>query len=183
VKLKFISFYFDVAERVSQLSHAERLKVGAVIVKDHRILSYGYNGMPAGFPNTCEQTEVTYDERDTYGSEQLWNFSKSTRKYTRLVTKPEVIHAEMNAISKIAYHGDSCKGAAMFLTHSPCVECSKMILQCGITDVWYLNDYRSNAGIKLLERGKVLVMKGREHEENPFLRSSTELPRDYELSR
>jgi len=137
VKDKFISFYFDVAKRVAQLSHAQRLKVGAVIVKDDRILSYGYNGMPAGFDNCCEYED--YSER-------------TIEDFPTLKTKPEVVHAEMNSIAKIAKHGDSCEGASMFITHAPCVECAKMILQSGINSVYYLKEYRSTAGIDLLKK-------------------------------
>jgi len=138
VKDKFISFYFDIAERVSELSYANRLKVGAVIVKDDRILSYGYNGTPAGFDNSCE-TELNGD----------------------LVTKPEVIHAEQNAILKIARHGDSSSGATLFITHAHCVDCAKLILQSGISRVYYRQDYRSTAGIDLLRKSNfgILVTK------------------------
>ena len=182
MKEKFTSFYFDVAKRVAELSHAERLKVGAVIVKDHRILSYGYNGMPAGFDNVCENVERTFDERDTYFERDEWTYDKKRKHYTRLRTKPEVIHAEMNAIAKVAFHGDSCKNATMFLTHSPCVECAKMILQSGINDVWYIQDYRSKDGINLLKAGKVIVIKEREktdEQEDPVLYASTKLSRNY----
>ena len=136
MKRKFISFYFDIAERTAKLSHAIRLQVGAVIVKDDRILSYGYNGMPAGLPNTCEE--------DVGGV---------------LITKPEVIHAEMNAIMKLARNGDSCRNSVMFITHAPCVECAKLILQSGIDRVYYMHDYRSKSGIDLLSIGGVEVMK------------------------
>ena len=140
MKDKFISLYFDIAERVSQLSHAERLKVGAVIVKDDRIVSYGYNGMPAGFDNCCEtQTE------DALGQ-------------TLTVTNPEVVHAEMNAIAKVARHNDSCQAASIFITHSPCVECAKLILQSGISRVYYKYDYRSTAGIDLLKRSEFAIL-------------------------
>ena len=136
MKDKFISFYFDVAERTAQLSYAQRLKVGAVIVKDHRILSYGYNGTPAGFDNCCE-IEINGD----------------------LVTKPEVIHAEQNAILKLARHGDSSAGAILFITHAPCVDCAKLILQSGIKRVYYKKQYRSVHGIELLNSGGVEVIQ------------------------
>ena len=127
--------YCDVAERVSQLSHAQRLKVGAVIVKDDRILSYGYNGMPSGFDNICETQNN--------------------------VTRPEVVHAEMNAIAKVAKHSESCDDASIFITHSPCVECAKLILQSGISSVYYSHDYRSTDGIDLLKSSlhSILVTK------------------------
>ncbi len=133
---KFDALYHDIAERVSKLSRAKRLQVGAVIVKDHRILSYGYNGTPPGFDNNCEH--------EVDGA---------------LVTKPEVVHAEMNAIAKVARSHDSCLGAALYLTHSPCIECSKAILQAGIASVRYGLDYRSSDGIALLRSGGVDVLK------------------------
>ena len=138
---RFVEFYLDVADRVSELSRARRLKVGAVIVKDHRILSYGYNGTPSGFDNNCE-----IEHEDPMG------------RYN-LVTKPEVIHAEMNAILKVAKSHDSTDGAFLFLTHSPCMECSKAILQSGINTLYYSIDYRSNDGLELLRKGSVTVIR------------------------
>ena len=160
MKEKFILFYFDVAKRVAELSHAKRLKVGAVIVKDHRILSYGYNGTPSGFDNCCEFEVTEFQTEYGIGSKLV--------KTGELKTKPEVIHAEMNAIAKISYHGDSCKDATMFLTHSPCVECAKIILQSGISNVYYLEDYRSTAGVDLLKSSNsdIMVLK---YEKNPLL--------------
>lgn len=134
MKQKFISFYIDVAKRVAELSYAERLKVGAVIVKDHRILSYGFNGTPAGFDNCCEY--------EVNGS---------------LVTKPEVIHAETNAILKLTRHGDSCLGGSIFITHAPCMECAKLILQSGIQQVYFNKHYRDDSGVALLQKGNITV--------------------------
>ena len=144
---RFIDFYLDVADRVSLLSRANRLKVGAVIVKDHRILSYGYNGTPSGFDNVCEH-EVVF--------ERMMDIPEN--RY--LVTKPEVIHAEMNAILKVARSHDSTEGATLFLTHSPCMECSKAILQSGIKNVYFKLDYRSTDGVELLQKSGVDVTKG-----------------------
>lgn len=138
---RFVEFYLDVADRVSELSRARRLKVGAVIVKDHRILSYGYNGTPSGFDNNCE-----IEHEDPMG------------RYN-LVTKPEVIHAEMNAILKVAQSHESTKDAVLFLTHSPCMECAKAILQSGIKTVHYQLDYRSPSGLELLQKGGVTVIR------------------------
>ena len=162
MKEKFILFYFDVAKRVAELSHAKRLKVGAVIVKDHRILSYGYNGTPAGFDNCCEFEVTEFQTEYGIGSKLV--------KTGELKTKPEVIHAEMNAIAKIAYHGDSCKDATMFLTHAPCIECAKIILQSGICNVYYLEDYRSTAGVDLLKSRAITVTK---YEKDSLLRAPT----------
>lgn len=132
MKQKYIDLYADLSSRIAQLSTATRLQVGAVIVKDHRILSYGYNGTPPGFDNECE----------------FWSDGQT-------VTKPEVIHAEMNALMKMARHGDSCKDADMFITHAPCIECAKHILQSGIRAVYFSNVYRSLTGLTLLNAGKV----------------------------
>jgi dCMP deaminase len=137
VKEKFISLYIDIAKRIAELSHASRLKVGAVIVKDHRILSYGYNGTPAGFDNCCE---IVIDEQHT-------------------VTKPEVIHAEMNALMKVARSSDSCAGAILFQTHAPCVDCAKHICQSGISQVYYNDAYRSTAGLELLQKAGIETIK------------------------
>lgn len=138
MKSKFLELYSDIAERVAKLSHAKRLQVGAVIVKDSRILSYGYNGTPAGFDNSCE-TEVIENGQ------------------IKLVTKPIVIHAEQNAICKVASSHDSCNGSTIFVTHAPCVECSKVILQSGIKTVYYKQTYRSTDGIELLKSGGIEV--------------------------
>jgi dCMP deaminase len=147
MKPKFLDLYFDIAERISKLSYARRLKVGAVIVKDHRILSYGYNGTPAGFDNNCE-IEIP---------EQLYDGNVVSPK--QLITKPEVIHAEMNALMKLIQHGDSAAGASIFLTHSPCIECAKAILQSGINEVYFCDVYRSDQGVDLLLRSGLNVIK------------------------
>jgi dCMP deaminase len=136
MKKKFINAYIDVAERFSQLSSAERLKVGAIVVKDDRIVSIGYNGTPSGWDNVCEH------EQDG-----------------TLVTKAEVLHAEMNCIGKLAGSGESGKDAAMFITHAPCMECAKLIHSAGISQVFYKNDYRSRGGIDFLNKAGVSVTK------------------------
>ncbi|CAB4124332.1 ComEB Deoxycytidylate deaminase [uncultured Caudovirales phage] len=162
MKAKFVKLYFDLAIRISELSYGERLKVGAVIVKDHRILSYGYNGTPAGFDNCCEDKVYCNDET-MLPEEIIINFPYRESSYShndsryKLVSKPEVLHAELNAIAKIAKHGDSCEGSSLFVTHSPCIECSKIILQSGITSVYYKEAYRLDDGIRLLRKGNVNV--------------------------
>jgi dCMP deaminase len=119
MKDKFISAYMDVAERFAQLSHAQRAKVGAIIVKDDRIISIGYNGMPSGWDNVCE---------------------------TEGRTNPEVLHAETNAIAKLAQSGESGKDATLFCTHLPCMDCAKLIYQSGITNVYYREEYKAAKG-------------------------------------
>ena len=119
------------------MSHARRLQVGAVIVKDDRVISMGYNGMPAGWENNCETTQ----ENGT------------------LKTKPEVLHAESNAIAKLAKSNDSGLDAELFVTHAPCMECSKLIFQSGISRVYYSADYRDDSGVKFLKQSGVEVIK------------------------
>jgi len=139
MKQKFIDLYMDWAARTAQLSHAQRLQVGAVIVKDDSVISYGYNGTPAGWDNNCEDI-VSY------------NLGKPILK-----TKPEVLHAESNAIAKLAKSTNSGMGATMFITHAPCMECAKLIYQSGIGHVLYRNSYRDTGGITFLENSGVKV--------------------------
>ena len=147
MKQKFIDAYMDVAERFSKLSSARRLQVGAIVVKNERIISIGYNGMPTGWDNDCEE-EVLVD----YGNRS------SDAKY-ELKSKPEVLHAESNAIAKLARSSESGEGAAIFITHAPCMECAKLIYQSGIATVYYKNEYRSTQGIKFLERSNIWTVK------------------------
>ena len=140
MKEKFINAYMDVAETFAELSSARRLHVGAIVVKDDRIISIGYNGMPAGWDNNCE--DQTYDE-DGF--------------HITLKTKPEVLHAETNAIAKLAKSNESGMGATMFITHAPCLDCAKLIYQSGIGSVLYRNTYRDTSGITFLERSGIKV--------------------------
>ena len=145
----------DWADRVAQLSHAVRLNVGAVVVKDDTVISYGYNGMPAGWDNNCENVESTFDERDADSND--WTFSKDDKKYYRLKTKPEVLHAESNAIAKLAKSHNSGLGATMFITHAPCLDCAKLIYQSGISSVLYRDAYRDTSGTTFLEKSGITV--------------------------
>jgi len=110
-----------IAEETAKLSHATRAKVGCIIVKDNRIISIGYNGMPSGWDNECE---IPGEDK----------------------TKPEVLHAEANAITKLARSSDSSEGSALFCTHMPCIECAKLIHQSGISSVYYLINYKAAKG-------------------------------------
>ena len=144
MKQKYIDAYLDIAHRVAELSHARRLKVGAVIVKDD-VITYGYNGMPSGWDNDCEHWVEVNDI-----------FSDADRE---LRTRPEVLHAESNAVSKIARSTVSAKDADMFITHSPCIDCAKLIFQAGVRRVFYSEEYRSRAGVEFLEKSGVAVVK------------------------
>lgn len=119
----------DVAERFAQLSHAQRAKVGAIIVKDDRIISIGYNGMPTGWDNECEY-KISHHDLGT----------------TTTLTKPEVLHAEANAIAKVAQSNESSTGSVLFCTHLPCMDCAKLIHQSGIVAVYYREEYQSAKG-------------------------------------
>ena len=125
------------AQTFAKLSSATRLKVGAIVVKDDRIVSIGYNGMPAGWSNICE--DILEDGT--------------------LKTKSEVLHAESNAIAKLAKSNESGDNADLFVTHSPCIECAKLIHQSGIRSVFYNDEYRDTAGIEFLKKSGVMVEK------------------------
>ena len=144
MKTKFIEAYMDVAERFAQLSSAKRLNVGAIVVKDDRIISIGYNGMPSGWTNECEEEVVTGYE---------------THVDAVLVTKKEVLHAESNAIAKLARSSESGDGATIFITHAPCIDCAKLIYQSGIATVYYKNEYRSTQGVDFLNKSNIEVVK------------------------
>ena len=141
MKNKFINLYMDWAKRVADCSHAVRLHVGAVIVKDDTVISYGYNGMPAGWDNNCEDEVFQQDGTSA------------------LKTKPEVLHAESNAIAKLAKSSNSGLDADLFVTHMPCLDCAKLIYQSGIRSVYYNENYRDDSGVKFLEKSGVEVIQ------------------------
>ena len=130
---KFDEKYMQMAAVWATNSYCKRRQVGALLVKDRMIISDGYNGTPSGFENVCE------DENG--------------------VTKPYVLHAEANAISKIAKSGNSADGATLYVTASPCMECAKLIIQSGIRRVVYRDEYRLTDGIDLLRRAGIEVEK------------------------
>lgn len=140
MKPRFQKLYMDWASRVAEMSYARRLQVGAVVVKDDTVISYGYNGMPAGWDNNCED-EVKWPNGEIRG----------------LLTKPEVLHAESNAIAKLAKSTNSGVGADLFVTHSPCMECAKLIYQSGIRRVYYGQYYRDDSGLNFLTKSGVEV--------------------------
>ena len=124
----------QMAELTATLSYAKRLQVGALIVKGNRIVGTGYNGMPTDWENTCEI--------DIEGE---------------LKTKPEVLHAETNAIAKVAQSTESSEGSTMFCTHAPCLDCAKLIYQSGIATLYFKDEYRDDAGLKFLKLSGVNV--------------------------
>lgn len=131
MKEKIKKFYIETLKNIEKLSYAKRNKVGCLIIKGNNIVAFGYNGTPPGFDNCCEIDETT--------------------------SKPEVIHAEVNAIAKCAREGISTNGASMFISVSPCFDCSKLILQSGIKEVYYLREYRIKESLELLRRSNIKV--------------------------
>jgi dCMP deaminase len=169
MKKKFIDLYMDWAERTAKLSHAKRLQVGAVIVKDDTVISYGYNGMPAGWDNDCENKEwcsaggwlsaEEIIEGWPYEGTYLDADGNEMQGRYRLKTKPEVLHAESNSIAKLAKSTNSGLGATMFISHAPCMECAKLIYQSGISHVLYRNAYRDTSGVEFLTKSGIEVNK------------------------
>ena len=145
MKQKFIDAYMKTAEVFAELSSARRLHVGAIVVKQDRIISIGYNGMPSGWDNNCESEIQQLDAQD---------YLRITLK-----TKPEVLHAETNAIAKLAKSTESGDDATMFITHAPCMDCAKLIYQSGITSIYYRTSYRDESGLNFLKTAKVNVQQ------------------------
>jgi dCMP deaminase len=159
MKQKFLDYYMDIADLTSKLSSAIRLNVGAVIVKGNKILGTGYNGMPTGWTNDCEYKEyMPGDNCDSqlYPLEEYDPTVESNRRY-RLVTKDEVLHAEMNSLMKVAASTESSEGAIMFCTTAPCIHCAKAIYQSGIKELVYKDTYRSEDGLMFLEKCGVKI--------------------------
>jgi dCMP deaminase len=150
VKQKLIDAYMDVAKRFAQCSTAQRLQVGAVIVKDDRIISIGYNGTPSGWNNVCEEC---CDGGGPVGAGCYHDHCDGPK------TKPEVLHAEANALTKLARSTESGEGAILFITHSPCIDCAKLIVQSGIREVYYGEVYRRDEGLEFLSKCGIPVIK------------------------
>lgn len=137
---RMTTFYMTIAQECARLSRARRLQVGCVVVKKNNIISFSWNGMPTGWDNNCE-----YEQSNANGFE--------------LVTRPEVLHAESNAISKLARSTESAEGAELFVTHSPCIECAKLIYQSGINRVYFGVHYRNDHGILFLKQSGIEIIQ------------------------
>jgi dCMP deaminase len=151
--------YMRIAYQVADLSYAERRKVGCIIVKDGQIISIGYNGTPHGFENICEEVQVMACD-NLNNSAMLekdgWILSDDNQ-YTKSITRKEVLHAESNAITKLAKSTISSNGTVLYTTTMPCFECSKLIIQAGVVEVVYCEEYRDHSGIFLLEKAGIKV--------------------------
>ena len=135
MKDKHISAFLKTTQIFAECSTAKRLHVGAICVKDDKIISIGYNGTPQGWDNSCE---------DENGK-----------------TLPEVCHAEANCLMKLARHNGGAHNSTMFCTHSPCIECAKLIYGAGISTLYFINEYRSHEGINFLKKAGVTVIDGK----------------------
>ena len=133
-KTKYERLYMDIAERISKMSYAKRLQVGCVLVKEDSIISYGWNGMPAGWDNNCEYEHYSIGNPNDF----------------ELKTRPEVLHSEENCLMKLSKTHNSGKGATLFVTHAPCIQCAKLIYGAGIKEVIYKSTYRDTAGLDFL---------------------------------
>ena len=161
MKQKYIKAHMKAAQVYAELSTAVRLQVGCVIVKDNTIIGIGYNGMPSGWDNNCEDVEYVLKEECQSTDEWMVQngFSETAHGWSRLKTKPEALHAESNCLAKVSRSTNSSEDASMFITHAPCLECAKMIYQAGIKEVYYKHNYRSEAGISFLKKCKIEVVQ------------------------
>jgi dCMP deaminase len=165
MKQKFIDLYMDWADRTAQLSYAIRRQVGAVIVKDDSVISYGYNGMPAGWDNDCEDRVwdsgaggwLDPEDFNAVYPYEGWHEEAGRDVRYGLKTKSEVLHAESNAIAKLARSSQSGRDADIFITTAPCLDCAKLIYQSGISSVYYRDSYRNMDGVEFLEKSGVKV--------------------------
>ena len=149
MKRKHIQASMKTAFNYAECSTAKRLKVGCVIVKEDRIISIGYNGMPSGWTNECEESI-------------LWQDGKQL-SHPILVTKSEVLHAEENAITKLAKCTESGEGASAFITHAPCLSCSTLLHGSGIIEVYYAHPYEHTDGLEFLQKCGVILIKTSEY--------------------
>lgn len=163
MKKKYIDYFMQVAELTAKLSKATRLRVGSVIVKDDRIISCGYNGLPSGFDDSFIEFPITVSMSDydklSNNEKGRYLFDRSNKNFVGLKTNDSVIHSEQNAIARLAFSHESGENAIMFCTHSPCHNCSKIIYSSGIKQLYYKTDYRSNDGLIFLSQCNIEVIK------------------------
>jgi dCMP deaminase len=152
--------YMQMAYQTAKLSYAQRRRVGCIIVKDEQIVSYGYNGTPHGFDNLCEEDDVKfYENPDMAVVLEEYGYTCENGCCTKkdAITKREVLHAESNAITKLAKSTMTSNGADLYTTTAPCFDCAKLIIQAGIKRVYYSEDYRDMSGVELLNKANIEV--------------------------
>jgi dCMP deaminase len=153
--------YMQMAYQTAKLSYAHRRRVGCIIVKDEQIVSYGYNGTPHGFDNRCEEDDIRYYENPDFAieleEEHGYTCENGCCTKKDAITKREVLHAESNAITKLAKSTMTSDGADLYTTTAPCFDCAKLIIQAGIKRVYYSEDYRDMSGVELLNKANIEV--------------------------
>ena len=154
-QFRFDTKYLRMARIWAENSYAERRKVGCLIVKDNMIISDGYNGSPSGFENKCEDTRYVDEKRCRHCEQEHCEGCDNIETFT----KPYVLHAEANAITKLAKSNNSSEGATLYVNLSPCLQCAKLIIQSGIVRVVYIEKYRTTDGLDLLERDGIEVVQ------------------------
>ena len=155
IKKKWVTMYLDLCDRISEESHAVRLKVGAVFVSPDGVISIGINGMPSGGSNVCENS---MDE-----TEFISGTINPYKIVKRLITKPECSHAEENLYQKLMLQGVSTKEGSIFISHSPCIQCAKIIVGSGVKLVVYRNEYRDSSGIDWIKFNNIDCYKESEY--------------------
>jgi len=156
MNVKMIDYYMDIATRTAKLSYAEKLKVGAVLVKDDKIISHSWNGTPRNWDNICENKIYVEKYHDPYLDEVIIQDDDGFFYYK---TKPEVTHAEEAMLMKVASSSESTEGGVLFCTHSCCLNCAKLIYGAKIKEFYYIEEYRSTDGIEFLKRCGIKVTK------------------------
>jgi len=161
MKQKFIDAHMKAAEVYAELSTARRLQVGCVIVKDNTIIGIGYNGMPSGWDNDCEEISYVLKDECYYTEKQMKEngYNETSHGWSKMRSKREVLHAETNAIAKVSRSTNSSENASLFVTHAPCLDCAKIIHQAGIKEVYYKNAYRTEEGVYFLIKCGIHVTK------------------------
>jgi len=161
MKQKFIDAHMKAAEVYAELSTAKRLQVGCVIVKDNTIIGIGYNGMPSGWDNNCEEMLYVGKNEEVWPDEQMveMGYNETAHGWTKMRSKREVLHAETNAIAKVSRSTNSSENASLFVTHAPCLDCAKIIHQAGIKEVYFKNAYRTEEGVYFLKKCGIHVTK------------------------
>ena len=159
-KKKYLDFYMSIAQQVSQMSQAKRLKVGSILVKEGNIISFGWNGMPSGWDNNCEDNIFVLDEEVMGTNMTSLGYTQTDKgNWIKTKTKPEVIHSEANCLMKVTKSNQSSDGSTMFLTHAPCIDCAKQMYTAGIKQVYYRDTYKNDDGLTFLEKCDVVVSK------------------------
>lgn len=166
---RMLNFYMGMAHHCAKMSRAVRLQVGSVLVKDDNIISFSWNGTPKGWDNVCEYRDwceggawldVEEIERSwPYEGTRTTNDGQQVPGRYRLVTKPEVLHAEANVLSKVARSQYSSLGSTLFVTHAPCMECAKLIYQAGVDTVYFGKYYRTHDGVNFLNNVDIPVIQ------------------------